>query len=321
MNKSPLANQLRRPAYLFPNDQIEIERLDNQHELIKILLDNQDYLAPWVRDKNPPSKVLDVATGTGRWAVELGDEFPTATVVGIDLSPIQPTLVPPNVSFFVEDASESWEDEDGSLDYIHTRFTTGCWDDMYANIICNAFASLQPGGWLECQELQDMVYSDDGSLTEDMPLFVWCHDLVEASIRSKRPLVAAAQLRRWFEAAGFVDVQEKVYKLPINGWPRDPRLKKIGEMWQLNMQNGLQAFSYGFMHRVLGKSKAEIEVSLVDVRKDIVNPQIHAYNRFYVVWGRKPEPAAMASRAASISTAASSGSPTASTPTSILTMR
>ncbi|CAK7200876.1 hypothetical protein SEUCBS139899_003575 [Sporothrix eucalyptigena] len=283
-----------------------IERLDNQHELIKILLDNKIYLSPWSRDKTCPSKVLDVATGTGRWAVELGDEFPSTTVVGIDLSPIQPTLVPLNVSFFVQDASEDWEDGDGSFDYIHTRFTTGCWGDMFADIVVKAFASLQPNGWLECQELQDMAFSDDGSLTSDMPLSVWCRDLVEASKRSNRPLVAAAQLRDWFEAAGFVDIQEKVYKLPINGWPRDPRLKKLGEMWQVNMQNGLQAFSYGFMHRVLGKSKAEIEVSLVDVRKDITNPQIHAYNRFYVVWGRKPAVPTTASGSAVVVSSSSS---------------
>lgn len=311
----------RSTAYLFPNDEIEIERLDNQHELIKILLDERNYLAPWTKVGNPPSKVLDVATGTGRWAVELGDEFPTADIIGVDLSPIQPTLVPPNVSFFVEDASEDWEDEDGDFDYIHTRFTTGCWSNMYTDIIAKAFASLQPGGWLECQELQESVYSDDGSLAEGMPLFVWCSDLIEASERSNRSLVAAAQLRGWFEAAGFVDVQEKVYKLPINSWPRDPRLKKIGEMWQLNMQNGLQAFSYGYMHRVLGRSKEEIEVSLVNVRKDIVNPQIHAHNRFYVVWGRKPQPAATAPSAVSEVTATSPSSPTASTPTPTPTLR
>jgi ubiquinone/menaquinone biosynthesis C-methylase UbiE len=44
------------------------------------------YLAP----VENPKQVLDVATGTGIWAVEFGMEHPGAEVLGIDLSPIQP---------------------------------------------------------------------------------------------------------------------------------------------------------------------------------------------------------------------------------------
>lgn len=91
------------PAYHFPNDQAELERLENMYELIRMALDGRNYLAPWSQ-QNPPRKVLDLATGAGRWAIEMGDEFPTAEIVGIDLCPIQPTMVPPNVNFYVEDA-------------------------------------------------------------------------------------------------------------------------------------------------------------------------------------------------------------------------
>lgn len=38
-----------------------------------------------------PSKVLDIGTGTGIWAMDLGDEFPEAEVIGTDISPIQPS--------------------------------------------------------------------------------------------------------------------------------------------------------------------------------------------------------------------------------------
>lgn len=66
-------------------------------------MDGRIYLAPFDR-QNPPRKVLDIATGTGTWAVDFGDEYPEAIVIGTDLSPIQPAFVPPNVSFFVEDS-------------------------------------------------------------------------------------------------------------------------------------------------------------------------------------------------------------------------
>ena len=76
--------------------------MENQYELTRILLDDRRYFAPLSHD-NPPRKILDVGTGTGRWAIEMADEFPQAQVIGTDLSPIQPTIVPPNVRFYVED--------------------------------------------------------------------------------------------------------------------------------------------------------------------------------------------------------------------------
>ena len=90
-------------AYAFPNDTPEQERLELQGECIKRLLNDRLYLAP-LSTSNPPRAILDVATGVGDWAIEMGDLFPTSTVIGTDLSPIQPAEVPPNVHFFVEDA-------------------------------------------------------------------------------------------------------------------------------------------------------------------------------------------------------------------------
>ena len=66
-------------------------------------MDGRNYFAPFSQE-NPPKKVLDIATGTGIWAVEMGDEFPEAKIIGTDLSPIQPQYVPLNVRFFIEDS-------------------------------------------------------------------------------------------------------------------------------------------------------------------------------------------------------------------------
>lgn len=53
---------------------------------------------------HPPRTVLDVATGTGDWAIQMGDYFPESHITATDLSPIQPSEVPPNVEFYVEDS-------------------------------------------------------------------------------------------------------------------------------------------------------------------------------------------------------------------------
>jgi len=90
-------------AYHFPNDPTENERTEEQYEIIKMVMDGRLHLAPFTQAQ-PPRKVLDIATGTGNWAVEMGDRYPEADIIGTDLSPIQPGFVPPNVRFFVEDS-------------------------------------------------------------------------------------------------------------------------------------------------------------------------------------------------------------------------
>jgi hypothetical protein len=53
-----------------------------------------------------PQNIIDLGTGTGIWCMDMGDEYPSAQVLGIDLSPIQPVWVPPNVKFMVDDAEQ-----------------------------------------------------------------------------------------------------------------------------------------------------------------------------------------------------------------------
>jgi len=44
----------------------------------------------------------------GRRCIEMADEYPSAQVLGIDLSPEQPTWVPPNCKFEVDDFELEW---------------------------------------------------------------------------------------------------------------------------------------------------------------------------------------------------------------------
>ena len=77
--------------------------MNEQYEILKLVMDERLHLCPFDAS-NAPCKILDIATGTGLWAIEMGDEYPEAEVIGTDLSPIQPAFVPPNVRFFVEDS-------------------------------------------------------------------------------------------------------------------------------------------------------------------------------------------------------------------------
>lgn len=82
--------------YVFPNDEKELDRLDIEHHNQGLQL-NALHLAPI----GTPQRILDVGTGTGIWAIDMADQYPSADVLGIDLSPVQTTWVPPNVRFEV----------------------------------------------------------------------------------------------------------------------------------------------------------------------------------------------------------------------------
>lgn len=96
-------NYPRISAYHYPNDSLELERLDWQFICLKRLFNGRNYFAPWSQER-PPKKILDLATGTGMWAIEMAEEFEESMVVGTDLSPIQPEFVPPNAHFYIHDA-------------------------------------------------------------------------------------------------------------------------------------------------------------------------------------------------------------------------
>lgn len=125
-------HRFREGRYNFPNDEPEQDREDMKHACVKMLCQDQLFFAP-IEDGNLQN-ILDIGTGTGIWAIEMGDQFPSANVMGIDLSPIQPDWVPANVHFVVDDAESEWVYPEDHFDYIHTRHTVMAikdWPKLY----------------------------------------------------------------------------------------------------------------------------------------------------------------------------------------------
>lgn len=124
-------HRFREGRYNFPNDEAEQDREDMKHACVKMLCQKLHF-API--DERTVQNILDIGTGTGIWAIEMGDQFPSANVLGIDLSPIQPDWVPSNVHFVVDDAESEWLYPEDHFDYIHSRHTVMAikdWSKLY----------------------------------------------------------------------------------------------------------------------------------------------------------------------------------------------
>lgn len=156
-------------------------------------------------------------------------------------------------------SSEPWE-YSCKFDYVHARITAGCWYDFQTQIAEQAFASMNPGGWFESNEFDATIHCDDGTLPEEGALSRWFRSIAIAGEKLDRPLILGKHLRSIYEAVGFVDIHERVCKIPTNGWPRDERLKEIGRMWEHNFQQGMSGFTIALFNRAFGHSATETEV-------------------------------------------------------------
>ncbi|KAL0933899.1 methyltransferase domain-containing protein [Colletotrichum truncatum] len=271
--------------YLLPNDEPEQEREDMKHAMCVNVMDGKLHSAPLKK----PQKIVDIGTGTGIWAIDMGDEYPESEVVGIDLSPIQPDWVPPNVRFIVDDAEADWVWPAGSIDFVHARHVCMAIKN-WPRLLSQAHDALRPGGWIELQELRFHLQCDDGTMPGPEQYgygkFV---DLCIAGFRSFgiNPLNMERN-RELLQSSGFENVVEKVWKVPIGVWPKDPKLKTIGLYNRSMLIDALQAVSMAPLTRGLKWSASEVELFLIDVRKSLMNTSIHSYLTFHVVYGQKP---------------------------------
>lgn len=88
--------------------------------------------------------------------------------------------------------------------------------------------------------------------------------------------------------AGFVDIVEHKFNVPMSPWSRGKKNRLLGAISMENLLEGVASMSTAPFTRVLGWSQARLEVFLVQVRNDLRNREVHVYDVVYLVTGRKP---------------------------------
>ncbi|KAI4276291.1 MAG: hypothetical protein L6R38_005700 [Xanthoria sp. 2 TBL-2021] len=274
-----------RRYHAFENaDQKETDRLDIMHKLTEVSLGGKINLAPIPANAQ---RILDIGTGTGIWAIETGDRYPKAEILGNDISPIQPKWVPPNVRFEVDNVEEHWTYHQ-PFDYIHCRMMGNAIRD-WPRLNRQCFEHTRPGGWVEFIDLDLTWTSPDGSLKESHASKQFGNEFIKASREAGIEPCPGLYLEGWMKDAGFKDVKAEKFVWPVGTWPKDKHLKEVGAWNYLQIMEGLEAFTYALFTRNLGMSKAEVEVICANIRKEIKNPAMHAMFHLHVAYGQKPE--------------------------------
>ncbi|KAG6173304.1 hypothetical protein E4U51_005739 [Claviceps purpurea] len=267
--------------YALPIDEMEQSREDMKHAMLMMLTENKPFLAP-IGDH--PQKILDIGTGTGIWAIDVGDRYPSAKVRGIDIAPIQPEWVPPNVTFVVDDCAKDWIERDADL--AHFRYMIVIFKET-SKVLGHAFESLRPGGWIELQEMLTTSLCDDGTMPDDDPVKYLCETATKAFEKCGMETTLAPKLEPYLREAGFEKIHCQIFKVPIGPWAKDKTMRIVGLYQKIAVEDGLP-FLTGRPFQALEMSEAEAEVTIAMARKGLDDPTVHRYFNYYFWYAQKP---------------------------------
>lgn len=252
--------------YWAPNDQQQNDGLDLIHHALLKLFDEELFLAPIGPS---PQRIVDIGTGTGIWAMDVGDKFPETEVIGTDISPIQPTWTTPNVKFVIDDFLLDWTWPVDHFDLVHLRSLYGVITDLSA-LYAKVLRHTKPGGWVQHLEMDTLIESDHvqfppGHIFQRVADLTYkAGDMVGRSFK----LAKGHTMRDALEAAGFVDVVEVKRKAPLHSWPRDKKLKDVGTYLQTAFDESLEGLVMFMLTQILGLLQNEAVALMEEMRRE-----------------------------------------------------
>ncbi|KAH0419630.1 umta methyltransferase family protein [Colletotrichum camelliae] len=225
--------------------QQELDRLDLAHKMMLKTLSGRLYLAPLEKDK-------------GLWRWETASRM---------------LRVPPNVKFEIDDVESSWVRVE-KYDYIFCRYMVVAIAD-WPKRIENIYAHLNPGGWVEFQEMDGLYYSENNTYTEDLAVFKWNREYLTACDAMGRTARPGGQIKTW------------KFKTPIGQWAKDPQLRDVGMICLSQLLDGLEGFTLKLFCGFLDKTQEEVLVMLSQVRKELRSGTAHILVNQHVVYAQK----------------------------------
>ncbi|KAG0305804.1 hypothetical protein BGZ98_003557 [Dissophora globulifera] len=273
-------HSIKSAPYMLPNDLTETERLEAQHYMAQFCFQGNYNVR---LDHNAPLKILDVATGTGVWALEMAREFPKAELFGVDISPIYPnselsanpgTVVPPNCHFQLCNVLDGLPFPDNFFDFIYMRLVVYAFSPAQRKQVnLDLMRVLKPLGHIQLVESDGIVYNA-GSTTE----MVNALSIETAKKRSVDP-TEVQRLKPGLRRVGFTQVRSFCIALPVGGWGGI-----IGQLSQQNMHGLAKIWLRGELGR---KTEDECKSTLEEMDREC--ELLRSFYRVWLVTGQKPD--------------------------------
>jgi SAM-dependent methyltransferase len=180
-------------------------------------------------------RIFDIGTGTGIWAIEMGDKYESAQITGVDISPIQPIWVPPNVTFEIDDVTKPWLRTKDSIDFVHIRNMVGSIRDWKA-LFAEALEHLKPGGRIEVTDIRTKFDCHDGTFEErGKACKEWADTFHEIAKGMGMDFDPTPKVPGWLKEVGFDNVHLESRVIPVGTWPKNRKLKHLGAYYLSHM--------------------------------------------------------------------------------------
>ncbi|KAG8871303.1 hypothetical protein FRB97_008816 [Tulasnella sp. 331] len=242
--------------YMLPADDREHSRLDLQHNVLKFHLRSLYPYPRWVErllrpDQERQPAVLDIGTGSGRWAVEMALQFPHIEVLGIDLVPpvlLDIDMIPYNCRFEVDDANLSMAHHKDCFDVVQVRCADQGIND-YNGFLYEVAQTIRPHGILI------LCMGDGQFFTEDLVPFPVTEPGEEGNSSTtsvKRFIIVSLMAKcflppisRWLHSnPNYENIQLFDYYIPIGAWKQglDETETWVAEALKIDMMHVFEAF-------------------------------------------------------------------------------
>ncbi|KAJ3733115.1 S-adenosyl-L-methionine-dependent methyltransferase [Lentinula guzmanii] len=200
-------------AYILPANEPERERLDQQSRFMTKAVFGGKLISTQT-NISPGDEILESATGTGIWLLDLARELPTpVSLTGIDISSrLFPTNYPSNVTFSSQSVTSLPESWSNKFNLINQRLLTGALTkEQWPNALSELYRVLKPGAWIQLMETGPTPKMYSGPKMRRM-VDSW------ASLYRLRGLVTDIQdiLEQLLSEAGFVEVKKQTVPLPLS---------------------------------------------------------------------------------------------------------
>jgi ubiquinone/menaquinone biosynthesis C-methylase UbiE len=187
------------------------------HEFWNLIFRDHKIIAP----VTAPREILDIGCGTGSWCMDVADDFPTANVYGIDLSPVQPIYVANNCTFILENVLYGTSFLDDKFDLVQSRcLGAGIPNRRWPAYLQEIKRITKPGGWIQLIEIDPIRYCEDNSIQENSAL-AECERIAQRVMKDKYEITvhgATHKLAYHAQNAGFNNINQYNIEAPIGKW-------------------------------------------------------------------------------------------------------
>ncbi len=260
--------------YMVPNDEREAHRLNLQHTAFFAHFGTHTF-APIQR----PARILDAASGTGRWAEDMKASLPEATITGIDVT--TPLTVrehgqPQAYTFLQGNLLEPLPFPDASFDFVHMRLIYSAMPaPKWPEVVRELVRVTAPGGWIELVEAN--LPRDGGpALTQ---IVNWSSQGL--ALRGV-DVALGSKVGEYLRAAGVIGVTEQAAAIPIGA-----NSDKVGQMLAMDVLTGFLGAA-PIIAQIFHIDQREIDETIRQAEAEIYDPRYHIVYPVYIAYGQRP---------------------------------